>query len=79
MFGLGKTLTLIIKVFLVCLSQFCSFVLKLIEVVLFWLKFFGEKGKKSPNSVQALCFFAYANLKPNFSQSRPHLGEGYFT
>ena len=53
MFGLGKALTLIIKVFLVCLSQFCSFVLKLIEVVLFCLKFFGEKGKKSPNSVQA--------------------------
>ena len=47
MFRLGKTLTLIIKVFLVCLSQFCSFVLKLIEVVLFWLKFSGEKGKKA--------------------------------
>ena len=48
MFGLGKTLTLIIKVFLVCLSQFCSFVLKLIEVVLFWLKFSGEKWQKAP-------------------------------
>ena len=49
MFGLGKTLTLIIKVFLVCLSQFCSFVLKLIEVVFFfWLKFSNEKGQKSP-------------------------------
>ena len=44
MFGLGKTLTLIIKVFLVCLSQFCSFILKLIEVVLFWLKSSDENG-----------------------------------
>ena len=48
MFGLGKTLTLIIKVILVCLSQFCSFVLKLIEIVLFWLKFSSENGKKAP-------------------------------
>ena len=48
MFGLGKTLNLIIKVFLVCLSQFCSFVLKLLEVLLFWLKFSSEKGQKSP-------------------------------
>ena len=48
MFELGKTLTLIIKMFLVCLNQFCSFVLKLFEVVLFWLKFSDEKGKKAP-------------------------------
>ena len=45
MLGLGKTLTLIIKVFLVGLSHFCSFVLKWFG---FGWKMFDEKGKKDP-------------------------------
>ena len=45
MLGLGKTLTLIIKVFLVGLSHFCSFVLKWFG---FGWKMFDEKGQKDP-------------------------------
>ena len=54
MFGLGKTLTLIIKVFLVGLNQFCSFVLKWFG---FGWKVSGEKGQKYPIFVLALLLF----------------------
>ena len=59
MFGLGKTLTLIIKVFLVGLSQFCSFVLKWFG---FGWKVSGEKGQKDPIFVLARLLYASAKV-----------------
>ena len=55
MFGLGKTLTIIIKMFLVGLSQFCSVVLKWFG---FGWKVSSEKWKKDPIFVLARLWFA---------------------